>query len=158
MVPSVMLDDGLLTMAGNAMVRGGAIARGRFTLARPLAAPLDGTLTPRWTAGFMIKQRGHGTARKVAVEAQMLIDFGHGDRTCLSTRVGGGSGAHDDGRLAVICGAGRAARLRGSGRFTTTLKRNGPSIKGRLLFAPARGAQPLPSECRALLRASRRKR
>jgi hypothetical protein len=158
MVPSVMLDDGLLTMAGGAMVRGGAIARGRFTLARRLATPLNRTLTPRWTAGFMIKQRGHGTARKVAVEAQILVDFGHGDRTCLTTRIGGGSGARDAGNLAVIGGTGRAARLRGSGTFTTALKRNGPSIKGRLVFAPARRAQALPSECRALLRASRRKR
>src|SRR3954462_11478367 len=99
------------------MVRGGAIARGRFTLARRLAAPLNRTLTPRWTAGFMIKQRGHGTARKVAVEAQILIDFGHGDRTCLATRVGGGRGARADGRLVVIGGTGRAARLRGSGTF-----------------------------------------
>jgi PKD repeat protein len=157
MVPSVMLDDGLLTIAGDAMVRGGAIARGRFTLARRLAAPLNRSLTPRWTAGFMVKQRGHGTARKVAVEAQILIDFGGSDRTCLTTRVAGGGGDRDDGRLTVIGGSGRAARLRGSGTFTSTLKRNGPNIKGRLLFAPARRAQPLPSECRALLRASRRK-
>jgi hypothetical protein len=135
------------------MVRGNARARGRFTLARRLAAPLHGTRSPRWTAGFMIRQRGHGSAMHMTIEGQLLVDFGRGIRTCLGTRSTGGIGLKDAGRLTVLGGTGAAARLRGSGTFDSALKSTGPRVKGRLLFARTRRARPLPPECRSLLRA-----
>jgi PKD repeat protein len=156
MIPTKTLDEGTLSMAGDAMVRGNAMARGRFTLARRLAAPLNGTRSPRWTAGFMIRQRGHGRAMHMTVEGAMLVDFGHGDRTCLGTRSTGGIGLKDAGRLTVLGGTGAAARLRGSGTFDSALKAKGPRIKGRLLFASTRRARPLPAECRRLARIARR--
>jgi PKD repeat protein len=157
MEPTVMLDEGLLTHANGAMVRGGVVARGRFTLGRRLAAPLNGTRTPRWTAGFMVKQRGHGSATMLAVEGQLLMDFGRGDRVCFSARVAGRRGSRDSGRLTVIGGTGAAARLSGSGTFGVGVGSKGLEVKGRLLLEPGDHSRALPRECRTLLRASRRR-
>jgi PKD repeat protein len=152
MVPTKMVDEGTLSMAGDAMVRGNAVVRGKLELARRLAAPLDRTRSPTWTAGFMIRQRGHGRAMRMIVDGELLIDFGHGARTCLGARSDGGAGIGATGYMTVLGGTGAAARMRGAGTFSSRLTPTGPRVTGRLLFASTRRSHPMPETCRSLLR------
>jgi hypothetical protein len=157
MQPTAMMDDGFATMAGDSLLRTGALVRGRLNLGRRLAAPLDRTLRPRWVAGFMIKQNGHASSTRFAVEGQMLLDFGRGERLCVSARLSRVAGTRFSGRLAVIGGSGRAARVGGGGTLATRLDQRGMlAVNSRLRLAPRRRARPLPPECRTLARASRR--
>lgn len=154
--PSALTSEGLATVTNGALLRTGATARGRLTLARRLRAPLARTRTPRWTTRFMIKQRGPVADARFAVEGQMLFDFGRGVRVCTATRATFRLGRPADGRLSVIGGTGAGARVGGSGSFAVTLT-DKLRVAGRVRFAQRRRARPLPPECRTLLRLSTRR-
>jgi PKD repeat protein len=156
--PSVLTSEGTATIVNGALVRTGIVTRGRLTLGRRLARPLDRTRKPRWIARFMIKQRGSLGEAQFAVEGQMLLDFGRAGRLCVRPRVTGKRGGRGNGRLSVLGGSGQAARVGGSGTFIVTLPANGvPSVTGRVRLTPRRRARPLPPECRTLLRLSRQR-
>ena len=154
--PSALTSEGMATVTNGALVRTGVVGRGRLTLGRRLARPLSRTRTPRWTARFMVKQRGQPGEAQVAVEGQMLIDFGRGVRVCTATRASFRGGRPADGRLSVIGGTGAGARVGGNGTFTVTLT-DKLRVIGRVRFAQRRRARALPPECRTLLRISRRR-
>jgi hypothetical protein len=144
----------MATVTNGALVRTGVVGRGRLTLGRRLARPFSRRRTPRWTARFMVKQRGQPGEAQVAVEGQMLIDFGRGVQVCTATRASFRGGRPADGRLSVIGGTGAGARVSGNGTFTVTLT-DKLRVAGRLRFAQRRRARALPRECRTLLRISR---
>jgi PKD repeat protein len=153
--PSAMMDEGVPSMASGALLRTGMVARGRLSLRGRLPAPLATTVSPTWVANFMLKLRGHGRSRTFAVEGHMLIDFGSGGRLCVGARAGGGT-AQDTGRLTVLGGSGAAARIAGSGTFTSTIRAAGPTLKTNLKLAERDVAVGLPPACRTLARAARR--
>jgi PKD repeat protein len=154
--PSAMTDEGTPSATNGSLLRTGVVVRGRLTLRQRLARPLDRTRTPRWTARFMVKQRGRMGAANLAVEGQMLVDFGGGDRVCTATRVTARRGDAGAGLLAVIGGTGAGTRVGGQGTFGVSLT-DEMGVTGRLRLT-RHAARPLPPECRTLLRLSRRTR
>lgn len=154
--PSAMTDEGTPSATNGALLRTGVVVRGRLTLRRRLASPLDGTRTPRWTARFMVKQRGPMGRGNLALEGQMLFDFGGGDRVCTATRVTARAPDPADGLLAVVGGTGAGTRVGGGGTFGVSVT-DEMAVTGRVRLTRRR-ARSLPPECRTLLRLSRRAR
>ena len=134
------------TVRGGVTALRGLEARGRLVTPGRRLEPLRPFRRARWVARLTLTaESGDSRVRGVA-----LARFPRGrGKACLRIAMATRDRGRPAGRVTVLGGTGKAARLRGGGRFTFAFEGDTPRLNGRLRARPGK-ARPLPRTCAGL--------
>ena len=134
--------------AGRALTYGPLRASGRLVAAQSGPGELRPFRRSAWRARIQLSLRPR--AAKLRLRGLAVATFARGaGRACLRVRLSARRGGPARGRIAVLGGAGRAAKLAGRGRVRFRFENRTPRLQGRLTLRTG-PVRPLPRACAGL--------